>query len=71
MAMAKTWTGTVDKCDVCEADVKDSGFIDGATTMGPWAIMCPACHKTYGVGFGTGRGQLYEPRNNEYVKTAG
>lgn len=31
--------------------------VDGKTVLGPWAFMCDACHFTYGVGFGVGKGQ--------------
>ena len=35
-------------------------FVDGATRGGPWAIMCITCHRTHGVGLGTGKGQMYD-----------
>ena len=51
-------TDKEDKCDLCNS----TGLfvlIDGKTRMGPWANMCQLCHDLYGVGLGTGYGQLY------------
>lgn len=31
---------------------------DGKTRRGPWAYMCEECFQVWGVGLGTGRGQL-------------
>lgn len=58
-ASGKTWSGEVDNCQLCNQPITTE-FIDGKTVMGPWAIMCRACHSQYGCGLGTGRGQLYE-----------
>lgn len=56
---SKVWLGPPpDKCDICEAKIKDS-FVDGKTHMGPWACMCIECHEVEGVGFGMGKGQLF------------
>jgi len=67
----KTWTGTPPKeCNLCQCDLDDV-FIDGKTQMGPWAIMCPNCHLTHGVGIGTGRGQRYRFQNGSWVKVTG
>ena len=56
----KKWMGTVPtKCDICERPLKGK-FIDGKTSMGPWANMCVSCHSHLGFGLGTGRGQLYD-----------
>lgn len=47
-------------------------FIDGATRMGPWAIMTPASHQTYGVGLGVGKGQMYEKQaDGKWLKVEG
>lgn len=46
-------------CDICGAPIIDY-HIDGKTQMGPWADMCPECHKTHGVGLGVGKGQKYK-----------
>lgn len=36
-----------------------STFIDGRTIYGPWALMAPESHTTYGVGMGLGKGQMF------------
>jgi len=46
-------------CDICKHPV-GATFVDGKTTLGPWANMCEDCYKGYGVGLGTGRGQRFE-----------
>ena len=28
--------------------------------MGFWATLCEACHEKIGVGFGTGKGQMFD-----------
>ena len=56
----KKWLGPIPtKCDICEGKIS-SAFVDGRTTHGPWAIMCPECHRVHGNGLGTGRGQRYQ-----------
>jgi len=35
-------------------------MVDGKTRAGPWACMCMLCHLWYGMGYGIGRGQLYQ-----------
>jgi len=45
-------------CQLCNEPL-ESTFVDGLTTVGVWAIMCPKCHSHYGKGFGTGRGSLH------------
>lgn len=63
--------GAPAECDTCHGDIK-SKFIDGATTMGPWGNMCPACHKRLGRGLGTGKGQQYEKQaDGRWLKTGG
>ncbi len=53
------WIGPLEeRCQLGHEPIVDE-FIDGKTVMGPWAIMCPACHRLHGVGLGTGRGQRY------------
>jgi hypothetical protein len=74
MTTEKRWTGDLPtECDIGKHVLGEShpltdGFIDGATTFGQWANMCPSCHARYGVGLGTGRGQQYDA---EGVKVAG
>lgn len=70
--MTKYWQGSVPtKCDINgEPFLKE--FVDGKTTMGPWANMCPQCFRDYGVGLGTGRGQKYEKQDDgRWMKTEG
>jgi hypothetical protein len=45
-------------CDLCHRALKDV-FIDGATVIGAWAIMCWLCHVRNGRGLGSGKGQKY------------
>lgn len=58
----KKWYGTT-KCDLCKKEC-DPYLYDGATVLGPWAVMCEECFNKYGVGLGTGKGQEYL-KNNE------
>ena len=72
--MGKRWIGKVPEiCDVCKRDLNWVGnkqwFVDGATSGGPWAFMCPRCFEHYGVGLGTGKGQKYDV--NTMVKLEG
>ena len=64
----KVWMGST-KCDICGAECTTE-LVDGATQSGPWAVMCPKCHKIHGVGLGTGRGQKYRKNaaTGEFVK---
>ena len=57
-------------CDICSRPL-DRRYIDGKTTYGPWANMCPPCHKEVGVGFGVGRGQEFKREGSRWVKTKG
>lgn len=64
-----------DACDICASPIVDE-FIDGATSLGPWANMCPACFAQMGRGLGPGRGQQYKRRDEKigvprFVKVAG
>lgn len=53
-------------CDICKTKLVNLvEFIDGATVLGSWAIMCHPCHHRYGRGLGTGRGQLYRRSNKK------
>jgi hypothetical protein len=53
-----SWTtvATLPKCDIpgCSKDA----YVDGKTKMGAWANMCRGHFDQYGVGLGTGRGQI-------------
>jgi hypothetical protein len=67
-------------CELCKHALTDT-FIDGATTSGQWAIICPTCwnegYKKPGVcglggALGTGRGQKYTKQpDGRWLKTDG
>jgi len=58
--MKKQWLSLAPtECDLCHEGLKDC-FIDGKTTYGPWATMCPTCHNLFGCGLGLGKGQKYD-----------
>lgn len=44
----------IPSCDFCTTPA----HVDGKTVMGPWAYMCKFHYRQYGVGLGTGRGQV-------------
>ena len=52
------------KCDFCSSQA----HYDGKTRMGPWAWMCPAHFRAYGIGLGLGRGQKLILSNPVQVK---
>jgi hypothetical protein len=68
----KHWMGTPPtKCDLC-GKVITSTFVDGKTKSGPWGILCPSCHKSAGIGLGTGLGQQYKKQDDSrWLKTKG
>ena len=71
----KKWLGTPPKqCDVCGSKITME-FVDGKTTLGPWANLCMTCHEAVGVGLGTGRGQHYyltvDEDNVQFQKVSG
>lgn len=45
-------------CDFC--DHLSFHWVDGKTSIGPWANMCMPCYKTHGIGLGMGKGQEYK-----------
>jgi hypothetical protein len=68
-----TWKGSQpSRCELNGETIKDK-FVDGVLKDGRWAILCPNCHKKFGVGLGVGRGQLYERRETDgvWIKTQG
>lgn len=68
---ATEWQGTPPTtCDCCDCKITVA-FVDGATKMGPWGMMCLGCHRTLGVGLGTGRGQKYELRGGKWMCVEG
>jgi hypothetical protein len=66
------WTGSAPtQCDIDKRPITTE-FVDGKTTVGPWANMCPQCFQRYGVGIGTGRGQRYvKQEDGRFMKTEG
>jgi hypothetical protein len=52
------WTGTVPMRDDFDNPILNQ-FVDGRTTMGPWALMSMDSFNTHGVGLGIGMGQHY------------
>ena len=63
------WLSPADECDLCGLPLEDyDHFVDGKTTMGPWALMCPLCHASYGKGIGTGLGQKYDSKTKEKIE---
>ena len=66
------WVGSPpDVCDTCDKPIT-STFVDGATIMGPWGNMCLGCHRKFGVGLGTGKGQLFRKQpDGSFLKTEG
>ena len=69
--MKSTWTGG-HECDFCHQDCGKL-LIDGKTSFGSWATMCSLCFSRFGIGLGTGAGQMYvlDMHTNEYVKIKG
>ena len=71
MNSEKEWGGsTPAECDICGVVIVDV-FVDGKTVQGPWAMLCLQCHEIYGVGLGSGRGQLYRRSGDRWVKATG
>ena len=66
----KKWIGTWPaQCDICGDDLHDeSYFVDGRTKFGPWALLCPDCHKISGMGLGPGKGQKYDTNTLEKLE---
>lgn len=64
----KKWLSEVPEvCDICGKPF-GKHFIDGATKMGAWALMCEKCHKNFGKGLGIGSGQLYLLETKELIE---
>jgi len=71
---AKYWMGDPGPCDFTSEGGEHPmlTFIDGRTTMGPWANMCLGCARKYGVGLGQGDGQEYKiQEDGRWLKTGG
>lgn len=58
-------SATVLARDPSDNMISVAAFVDGATRLGPWAVMCLDCHPHIGRGLGTGRGQMYRADNGE------
>ena len=67
----KYYIGPPTHCDLCKRPIT-TGFVDGATTSGPWANMCLTCFKEHGRGVGSGKGQQYaKEADGRFAKVAG
>ena len=68
----KYWMGGVPTKDDFNYTIHEF-FVDGKTVMGGrWGIMSPAAHAIYGMGTGTGRGQMYQKQpDGRWLKIAG
>lgn len=72
----KYWMGDIPTvCDLDQNHPITTKFIDGKTSHGPWGNMCPECHKRFGFGLGTGKGQEYTKTEvdgvTRWLKTGG
>lgn len=72
------WMGSAPvRCDLTDTNTSadhdlSKEFVDGATRMGPWAIMCARCARMRGVGIGRGMGQRYQRQEDgRWLKVAG
>ena len=65
-----TYCNPPTNCDICREKI-DKQFVDGKTRQGPWGNMCPACFGIHGISLGTGLGQLYEKKGDQFEKIAG
>jgi hypothetical protein len=67
--VAKYYHGNVSEKDDFGVRI-DNEFVDGATTMGSWAIMAPSSFEVYGKGLGLGKGQKYVKQpDGKWLKT--
>ena len=65
--MTKKWMSSKPVvCDLCKKPLKRV-FIDGRTSFGSWAIMCPVCHTEHGGLLGLGSGQMYNAETLEKI----
>jgi hypothetical protein len=65
------WIGSVGEKDDFGRKI-EKVFYDGATDMGPWAIMTPESWRQHGQGVGLGRGQKYEKQEDgRWLKVEG
>lgn len=64
-----TWNGNTE-CDFCHNECEKE-LIDGNTTFGVWAVMCPSCFQKYGRGYGIGVGSKYRKIKGKLKKVLG
>jgi hypothetical protein len=65
------WIGDVGPKDDFGITIVDE-FIDGKTSLGPWAIMTLASWRRHGIGrLGTGYGQRYKKTDEGWLKVEG
>lgn len=58
------------ECQVCDCPITDK-FVDGVIVSAGWAYLCLSCHKSVGIGLGTGRGQQFvRIESGQFVKGA-
>lgn len=57
----KKWIGPEPaNCQICGTKFdKGDKFVDGRLRDASWAVLCSWCHRNYGVGLGTGKGQEF------------
>ncbi|WP_339692387.1 endonuclease NucS domain-containing protein [uncultured Parasphingorhabdus sp.] len=66
------WTQTIKGCDVCDRPFALARYmVDAHLKRGVGANVCALCFKEHGVGFGTGRGQVYEAKEEGWLHVAG
>jgi hypothetical protein len=51
-------TVTLTKLPACNFCSVNTAAVDGKSRFGPWGFMCTECFPLYGVGIGTGLGQV-------------
>lgn len=60
----KRWFGDVPAaCELCKKPMTGNVFFDAVVrvhTRNLWALVCETCHRHFGVGLGTGKGQKYD-----------
>jgi hypothetical protein len=73
MSEPKYWTGEIEHCDICRTKaINLTVVVDGATRMGPWALMCHDCFTRHGIGIGLGVGQRYQKQpDGRWLKVTG
>lgn len=46
----------------CSLHPGTPAVVDGVTTTGQWAFLCPSCFAVFGLGLGMGMGQVLVPQ---------